>query len=104
MLDWSYNLLPESERAVLRGVSAFVGAFSLERAQCVAAGDALEREQIAEAIAGLVTKSLIAVESSHTGTLYRLLDTTRAYVLAKMPDDGERNTIARRQAIDCRES
>jgi predicted ATPase/DNA-binding winged helix-turn-helix (wHTH) protein len=104
MLDWSYNLLPETERAVLRGVSAFVGAFSLEGAQCVAAGDALEREQIAEAIAGLVTKSLIAVETSHTGTLYRLLDTTRAYVLAKMLDDGERNTIARRQAIDCRES
>jgi predicted ATPase/DNA-binding winged helix-turn-helix (wHTH) protein len=104
MLDWSYNLLPETERAVLRRVSAFVGAFSLEGAQCVAAGDALEREQIAEAIAGLVTKSLIAVETSHTGTLYRLLDTTRAYVLAKMLDDGERNTIARRQAIDCRES
>ena len=101
MLDWSYNLLPESERVILRGLSVFVGAFSLEAAQFVAAGNILEREQVAEAIAGLVSKSLITVETSHTGALYRLLDTTRAYILAKMLDSGERNTIARRHAIYC---
>src|ERR1700738_5166464 len=101
MLDWSYNLLPESERVILRGLSVFVGAFSLEAAQFVAAGDILEREQVAEAIAGLVTKSLIAVETSHTGVLYRLLDTTRAYILAKIVDSRDRNTIARRHAIYC---
>jgi predicted ATPase/DNA-binding winged helix-turn-helix (wHTH) protein len=99
MLDWSYNLLPEGERAILRRVSVFVGAFSLEAAQFVAAGDILEKEQVAEAIAGLVSKSLVAVETNHTGTLYRLLDTTRAYVLAKIVDSGEKNTIARRHAI-----
>jgi predicted ATPase/DNA-binding winged helix-turn-helix (wHTH) protein len=103
MLDWSYNLLDESERAILRGLSMFVGAFSLEAAQFVAAGDILEREQVAEAIAGLVAKSLVAVETNHTGTLYRLLDTTRAYVLTKLEDGGERNTIAQRHAIYYRE-
>jgi predicted ATPase len=103
MLDWSYNLLAESERLVLRRLSVFVGAFSLEAAQCVAAGDVLEREQVAEAIAGLVTKSLVAVETNHTGTLYRLLDTTRTYVLAKMVDSGERNAVAQRHAIYYRE-
>src|SRR6267154_4261043 len=103
MLDWSYNLLDESERATLCGLSVFVGAFSLEAAQFVVAGDILEREQAAEAMAGLVTKSLVAVETNHAGTLYRLLDTTRAYVLAKMIDSGERNTIAQRYAIYYRE-
>jgi predicted ATPase/DNA-binding winged helix-turn-helix (wHTH) protein len=97
MLDWSYNLLPESERLIFRRLSVFVGAFSLEVAQFVAAGDILEREQVAEAIAGLVTKSLVAVETNRTGTLYRLLYTTRAYVLAKMIDSGDRNTIAQRR-------
>jgi predicted ATPase/DNA-binding winged helix-turn-helix (wHTH) protein len=86
MLDWSYNLLPESERMILRRLSVFVGAFSLEAAQSVVAGDVLEREQVAEAIAGLVTKSLISVETNDTGTLYRLLDTTRAYGLTKIVD------------------
>src|SRR5229473_2208728 len=103
MLDWSCNLLPESERMILRRLSVFVGAFSLEAAQFVVAGDILEREQVAEAIAGLVTKSLVAVETSRTGTLYRLLDTTRAYVLAKMVDSGERNSIAQRHAAYYRE-
>src|SRR5712671_4556907 len=78
MLDWSYNLLPESERVILRGLSVFVGAFSLEAAQFVVAGDSFEREEVAEAIAGLVTKSLVVVEIKHAGALYRLLDTTRA--------------------------
>ena len=104
MLDSSYNLLPESECLIFRKLSVFVGAFSLEAAQFVAAGDILEREQVAEAIAGLVTKSLVAVETNRTGTLYRLLDTTRAYVLAKMIDSGEGNTIAQRHAIYYRES
>jgi predicted ATPase/DNA-binding winged helix-turn-helix (wHTH) protein len=103
MLDWSYILLPESERMIFRRLSVFVGAFSLEAAQFVVAGDILEREQVAEAIAGLVTKSLVAVETNRSGTLYRLLDTTRAYVLAKMIDSGERNTIAQRHAIYYRE-
>ena len=99
MLDWSYDLLPEAERVVLRRLSVFVGAFSLEAAQFVAAGGIVEREQVAEAIAALSTKSLVAVETDKTETLYRLLDTTRAYVLAKMVGSGERNTIAQRHAI-----
>jgi predicted ATPase len=103
MLDWSYNLLPEAERIVLRRLSVFVGVFTLDAAQFVAADDTLQREQVAEAIAALSTKSLVAVETDHTETLYRLLDTTRAYVLAKMVDSGERNTIAQRHAIYCRE-
>jgi len=103
MLDWSYNLLPDVERVILRRLSVFVGAFSLEAAQFAAAGGTLEREQVTEAIAGLVSKSLIAVGTNHTGALYRLLDTTRAYVLAKMVDSGERNTIAQLHAIYYRE-
>src|ERR1700704_1529465 len=88
-LDCSYNLLPESERVILCRLSVFVGAFSLEAAQFVAAGDIQEREHVAEAIAGLVTKSLVAVETSNASTHYRLFDTTRAYLLARMIHSGE---------------
>src|SRR5712664_375697 len=103
MLDWSYNLLPESERVLLRRLSVLAVSFRQKRAQFVAAGNILEREQVAEAIAGLVAKSLIAVETNHTGALYRLLDTTRAYSLTKMVDSGERNAIAQRHATYYRE-
>jgi predicted ATPase len=101
MLDWSYDLLPEFERSIFHELSAFVGAFSLEAAQCVVADDALAREQIAEAIARLVMKSLIEVETNQTGTLYRLLDTTRTYMVAKIVESGDRKAIWRRQVIDC---
>ena len=99
MLDWSYNLLPEPERAILRGLSVFVGPFSLEAALFVAAGDFLNRKHVAETIAGLVSKSLVTVETSQAGTLYRLLDTTRAYILEKIVHRGEKDTIARRHAV-----
>jgi predicted ATPase/DNA-binding winged helix-turn-helix (wHTH) protein len=103
MLDWSYDLLPKAERVVLRRLSVFVGAFSLDAAQFVAAGGIVEREQVAEAIAVLSTKSLVAVETDKAETLYRLLDTTRTYVLTKMVDSGERNSIAQRHALYYRE-
>ncbi|HEY1941368.1 MAG TPA: hypothetical protein VGH40_04520 [Roseiarcus sp.] len=92
MLDWSYDLLPESERVILRRLSVFAEAFTLEAAQ-IAAGDILERDQAAEIIASLVAKSLIAVETNPSGALYRIPAITRAYVHSKMVDSGERNAL-----------
>jgi predicted ATPase/DNA-binding winged helix-turn-helix (wHTH) protein len=103
MLDWSYNLLPESERLILRSLSVFVGAFSLEAAQFVAAEGALERAQVAESVASLATKSLVAVETGDGGTLCRLLDTTRSYLVTKIVDEREKNVTARRHAVYYRE-
>jgi len=38
MLDWSYNLLEETERVILQGLSVSSELFSLEAAQFVLAG------------------------------------------------------------------
>lgn len=99
MLDWSYNLLSEAERLILRRLAIFVGNFSLEAAQAVAAGDDIDEAQFIEVVAGLVAKSLAAADTDAGMTRYRLLDTTRAYVRAKLLDNGELDTIARRHAI-----
>jgi predicted ATPase len=58
MLDWSYNLLDEPERATLHKLSWFVGAFSLKAAQFVVAGDAFKREEVVEAIALTCSKTV----------------------------------------------
>src|SRR5882672_6211886 len=76
-LDWSYNLLSNEERIVLRRIAPFVGHFTLEGARYVA-GE-LGTGGIFDAIAGLVEKSLIATRIDETQAQYRLLDTTRAY-------------------------
>jgi hypothetical protein len=85
MLDCCYNLLPESERVILRRLSMFVGAFSLEAAQFVAA---LKREQTGRTLcanAAFPNPHPLARKSSHAvtfGVHYWAL--TRGTVLSAM--------------------
>jgi predicted ATPase/DNA-binding winged helix-turn-helix (wHTH) protein len=78
-LDWSYDLLRELEQTILRRLSVFVGIFTLEAAHSVAAGDDVDDALVISAIADLVTKSLVAADTSDAIAHFRLLDTTRAY-------------------------
>jgi predicted ATPase/DNA-binding winged helix-turn-helix (wHTH) protein len=98
MLDWSYNLLSQHEKAVLCRLSVFVGDFTFEAA-CAVAADAETAERVGtEPIASLLAKSLISTTSLHGSTYYRLLETTRIFAQAKLADRGERNRVARRHA------
>ncbi|MBW7963178.1 winged helix-turn-helix domain-containing protein [Bradyrhizobium sp. BR 10261] len=96
-LDWSYDLLPASESAILRRLSVFAGPFTPEAAAAVASGDGLSAAATMEAIDNLVTKSLIAPSGART-LRYRLLDTTRSYALGKLNEAGEAKRIAQRHA------
>ncbi|MDH6262328.1 winged helix-turn-helix domain-containing protein [Bradyrhizobium sp. BR13661] len=96
-LDWSYDLLPASESAILRRLSVFVGPFTPEAAAAVASGDGLSAATTMEAIDNLVTKSLIAPSGARS-LRYRLLDTTRTYALGKLTEAGETTRIAQRHA------
>src|SRR5580692_514250 len=58
-LDWSYDLLSEAERIVFRRIAPFVGHFTLEGARHVAGEQGAGTEEVFDAIAGLVEKSLI---------------------------------------------
>ncbi len=49
-LDWSYNLLSEQERILLRRLSAFLGGFTLEAAEEVCAGEGVDEGDILERI------------------------------------------------------
>ncbi len=102
-LDWSYDLLSEHERLVLRRLSVFTGIFTLDAARSVAADDDVDGAQIVASVVSLVTKSLIAVSAGDTTTRYRLLDTTRAYAAGKLVESGEADAIKRRHAIYYRE-
>jgi predicted ATPase/DNA-binding winged helix-turn-helix (wHTH) protein len=102
-LDWSHNLLSEFERVVLRRLAVFVGTFSLEAAQSVAAETPLERGQVVEAVASLVAKSLVATEIGPKTVRCRLLDTTRTYALDKLIRSGEAAAVALRHATYYRE-
>jgi predicted ATPase len=87
-LDWSYDLLPAVESATLRRLSVFVGPFTLDAALAVVSHNGVDEPEAVEAIANLLSKSLIATPSERP-LRYRLLDTTRAFVADKLVDSGE---------------
>src|ERR1700682_4005755 len=97
-LDWSYDLLSDAERIVLRLIAPFVGHFTLEGARYVAGELGVGAGEIFDAIAGLVEKSLIATRIDETPAQYRLLDTTWAYALEKLEEHAEVDVVLRRHA------
>jgi predicted ATPase/DNA-binding winged helix-turn-helix (wHTH) protein len=102
-LDWSYELLSESERVVLRRLGVFVGAFTLDAASAVAAGVDIPASEVAESVANLVGKSLVSTDVGGAIVRYRLLETTRAYAREKLIGSAEFDHVARRHAEYFRE-
>jgi len=97
-LDWSFGLLTDMERAVLRRLAAFVGHFTLDAALEVVTSATLDRSIVFRAIDSLVAKSIVATHPIGAMMRYRLLDTTRAYVLEIKIDDSESADLAVRHA------
>src|SRR6516225_4936401 len=59
-LDWSYEFIPETERTILRRLSVFAGAFTLESATAVIAGSGILGPEAVESLANLVARSLVS--------------------------------------------
>lgn len=100
-LDWSYDLLTDTEKTVLRALSIFVGSFTLEAAQEIVSEHDTDDSVVVGAIADLIAKSLVSVELGDSIPRYRLLDTTRAYIREKLIESGEGSPVCRRHAKHC---
>lgn len=88
-LDWSYELLPESERALLRKLAVFSGSLSLDDAIGLCQDARTSASAIVDGVANLFDKSLLVADVSAPCVLYRLLDATKAYALEKLDQHGE---------------
>lgn len=85
VVDWSWELLDEPERAVARRLAVFAVGATLAAAERVCAPDALDR------LASLADKSLVvAVTQADEPTRYRMLETIRVYAGEKLDAAGER--------------
>ncbi len=89
LIDWSYDLLTETERTLFRRLAVFAGGWTLEAAEAVGAGGDLDKAQVLDTLADLVDKSLVSVEGD--STRYRLLETVREYAATRLAqsDEGE---------------
>ena len=96
-LEWSYQLLSEGERRVLRRLSIFSGGFTLEAA-CALAGDpAVDDTEVIDCIARLLAKSFIETTHKEVPVRYRLLQTTQAYLFEKLTQSDEDIDVCRRR-------
>lgn len=95
-IDWSYELLSDSEQALMRRLSVFAGTFNLAAACKVAAVDAMDQIQVVDDLSGLVAKSLLTADALDIEVSYRMLETTRAYAFEKLAATAEFEQIRRR--------
>ncbi|MGU7815442.1 ATP-binding protein [Burkholderia sp. AW49-1] len=89
MYDWSYRLLGDAERLLLRWLGVFRDGFSIDAVRAIVGTKGLAGADLLDTIAGLVSKSLLSLESAHGTPRYRLLTTTRAYALQQLENNGE---------------
>ncbi|MCD9142013.1 AfsR/SARP family transcriptional regulator [Streptomyces albireticuli] len=113
VVDWSWDLLDEPERAVLRRLSVFSGGCDLAAAEEVcsdgpgaerAPDDAVGARDVAALLGSLVDKSLVVAEPAAGGGMrYRLLETVGEYAAERLDEAGERAGAERRHLVAYRE-
>ena len=98
-VDWSYSLLTATDRAVFDRLGLFAGGFDEAAAQAVCTGDDVDRWDVVDALASLVTKSMVVPEETSAGTTrYQLLETLRQYALERLDERGEADEYRLRHA------
>ncbi|HET9287371.1 MAG TPA: BTAD domain-containing putative transcriptional regulator [Gaiella sp.] len=88
-LDWSFTLLDEDERRVLRHLSVFAGGFTPEGAEAVTGATHARIDRLEK-------KSLVTRHDAPGR--YRLLDTVRAYATERLEECGESVLVGDRHA------
>lgn len=100
LIDWSYDLLTEPERQLLRRLSVFAKGRTLEAIEAVCSGDGLEAWEIIDLLSQLVDKSLINVEKTvEHGARYFMLESIWDYASEKLSEANE-SRIYRERHLD----
>jgi non-specific serine/threonine protein kinase len=94
-VDWSYELLSDSERHMLVRLSVFSGGWTLEAAEAVCSGRGIDADDVLDLLSRLVDKSLVIVDATKLGDCrYRLLETIRQYARDQLLRAGDEKRIA----------
>ncbi|MDO8753075.1 MAG: hypothetical protein Q7J80_04190, partial [Anaerolineales bacterium] len=79
LIDWSYDLLSEEEKQLLRNASVFMGGWTLDALEAIS-----EDPNAIEHLEGLINKSLVVTEERNSEMRYFMLETIRQYAREKL--------------------
>jgi predicted ATPase/DNA-binding XRE family transcriptional regulator len=97
LIDWSHDLLVESERVLFRRLAVFAGGWTLEAAEGVCVGDVVESDNVLDLITQLVNKSLVIGEREQgREARYRMLETIHQYASERLLEAGEGEQVRKR--------
>jgi len=88
-IDWSYDLLTDPERLLLRRLAVFRGGMDLAAVESVCGTEPIDALDVLGLLALLVDRSLLIMEEHETGSRYRILETIREYAQEKLVADGD---------------
>jgi predicted ATPase/DNA-binding CsgD family transcriptional regulator len=101
-LDWSYQLLTEPERTLLRRLASFTGGWTLAAAEEVASGNGIEAPQVLNLLEQLLDKSLVIVDAQARDEVrFRFLETIRQYAWERLLESGEADFVRQRHLNWC---
>jgi predicted ATPase/DNA-binding SARP family transcriptional activator len=99
VMDWSWEPLSESERAVLRRLAVTADGCTAGLAEQVCAGDPVVGDDVLGVLSRLVDRSLVQlIDQSGRHTRYRLLETVAAYAGERLREAGEEAAARHRHA------
>ncbi|RZQ61657.1 BTAD domain-containing putative transcriptional regulator [Amycolatopsis suaedae] len=97
VVEWSWDLLGDTERTLARRLSALPAGLSLAGAEAACADEVLPREDVVYLLGSLVEKSIV---DSYVGAggepRYRMLETIRAYAAEHLAESGEHDVVLER--------
>ncbi|HEY5729401.1 MAG TPA: hypothetical protein VIS72_05080, partial [Anaerolineales bacterium] len=93
LIDWSYDLLSDPEKALFRRLAVFVGGWTLEAAESVCSREGVESYEVLNLLTQLVDKSLVIVEEQDGTVRYHRLETIRQYAREKLFETNEAASV-----------
>jgi predicted ATPase/class 3 adenylate cyclase len=94
-VDWSFGLLTEPERDLLRRLSVFAEGFELDASEAICTADSVDPFDVLDLLGSLVSKSLVVAERTPESVRYRMLETIRQYAAQELlRSGGEDHVVA----------
>lgn len=97
-LEWSYNLLTDTEQHVFTRLAVFAGGWTLEAVEGLLGDDISAEATIFELMSSFVDKSLVTVSHSNGAPRYGMLETVQQYASELLASSGEETEFHQRHA------